>query len=97
MPYQYTCYIIYTTILFYVKLDILKNILINMNRNCQVWFYLFLSVKITNCETLIMDKSQITNGKFDRMNLANEMGNTGVENWLEKTSKYHSLEMEDDE
>lgn len=44
-----------------------------------------------------MDKHQTTNGKFDRMNLANEMGNTGVENWLEKTSKYHSLELEDDE
>lgn len=44
-----------------------------------------------------MDKCQITNGIFDRMNLANEMGNTGVENWLEKTSKYHSLEREYDE
>ncbi|CAI6351813.1 unnamed protein product [Macrosiphum euphorbiae] len=55
------------------------------------------AVKITKCDTLIMDKCQTTNGKFNRMNLANEMGNTGVENWLEKTSKYHSLEMADDE
>lgn len=69
-----------------------------MNSNYwQVCFYLFLPVKITKCETSIMDKHQIINGKFDRMNLANEMGNTGVENWLEKTSKYHSLELEDDE
>ncbi|VVC29071.1 Popeye protein [Cinara cedri] len=55
------------------------------------------AVKITKCDTLIMDKCPMTNGKFDRMNLANEMGNTGVENWLEKTSKYHSLEMAEDD
>lgn len=61
-------------------------------------FFYFLLVKITKCETLIMDKCHVMNNeKFERMNLANEMGNTGVENWLEKSSKYHSLEMEEDD
>ncbi|XP_050539586.1 popeye domain-containing protein 3-like isoform X2 [Daktulosphaira vitifoliae] len=51
------------------------------------------AVKITKCD--IEDKRQMT--KLDKINLANEMGNTGVENWLEKTSKYHSLEMDDED
>lgn len=63
----------------------------------RLGFIYFLPVKITKCDTLIMDKCPMVNGKFDRMNLANEMGNTGVENWLEKTSKYHSLEMTEDD